>query len=200
MASKLAIEEGLGENFEGFEIVQLASLLHDIKDFKYSGSETAAGEAVVAFLDGEGYPKSKTEKIVYIIEHMSFSKELASKDSSASLADDAVLQKELDIVRDADRLDAIGAIGIARCFSFGGSRSRPLYDPNVPPKLNMTKEEYRKNNNGTCINHFYEKVRKKEGNFFFFLFFFFFFYIYINQKINYSNSSFRTDSFFLCAT
>lgn len=94
--------------------------------------------------------------MLYVIENISFRKEISQKAS----VDHPI---ELKIVQDADRLDAIGAVGIARCFSFGAARDRPMYDPNVLPKENMTKEEYDeqiKKNNSVTLNHFYEKLFK----------------------------------------
>mmetsp|Transcript_13143 Transcript_13143/g.34379 ORF Transcript_13143/g.34379 Transcript_13143/m.34379 type:complete len:219 (-) Transcript_13143:1650-2306(-) len=146
-ALHLAEKEGI----EDVETVELAALLHDIDDWKYSGSETAGIEKARAFLLSHGHDAAKTEKVCEIIEKVSFRKELAGSDS--------VVSPELAVVQDADRLDAIGAIGIARTFSYGGLKKRPFYDPANPPEKDLTKEKYM-NSNGATINHFYEKLLK----------------------------------------
>jgi uncharacterized protein len=88
--------------------------------------------------------------VVHIIKHISFK-------NSFDKASEKFTSIELKVVQDADRLDAIGAIGIARCFNYGGFKNRALYDPEIIPNLNMTKEEYKKSDAPT-INHFYEKL------------------------------------------
>jgi uncharacterized protein len=130
-------------------IVELSALLHDIADAKfYDGDETIGPETARAFLATKGVDESVIEHVVNIIRHMSFKN---------SLEGTAWSSPELLVLQDADRLDAIGAIGIARAFSYGGFKGRAFYDPEIPPNLNMTKEEYKKSAAPT-INHFYEKL------------------------------------------
>ncbi len=131
------------------EIVQLAALLHDIADSKFhDGDETIGPRIARRFLEEENVDSETIDHVVAIIENISFKGgNVARKFSSV----------ELDIVQDADRLDAIGAIGIARTFNYGGFKNRVLYNPEIAPNLSMTKEEY-KNNEAPTINHFYEKL------------------------------------------
>ncbi len=143
-ASKIAKEESADEF-----IVQEAALLHDIADSKFhDGDEDIGPNIAYDYLIGSGIDKTTTNKIISIIRHMSF-KNTFDKNSYNSL--------ELDIVRDADRLDAIGAIGIARTFNFGGHIGSEIYNPNIKVKLYKTKEEYKSSKEPT-INHFYEKL------------------------------------------
>ena len=130
-------------------IVQLGALLHDIADSKFhNGDETIGPKIAREFLRSLPVEASVIEHVVKIIENVSF-KGGNFQTTFSSL--------ELKVVQDADRLDAIGAIGIARTFNYGGFKNRAIYDPNIPPKLNMTKEEYKKSTAPT-INHFYEKL------------------------------------------
>ena len=130
-------------------VVQLAALLHDIADPKFhNGDETLALKISRDFLESRHAEENVIEKVLFIIQHISF------KNSNEAPEE---LPVELQIVQDADRLDAIGAIGIARTFNFGGYKNNPMYDPEIPPKLNMSKEAYKKSD-GTTINHFYEKL------------------------------------------
>jgi len=135
--------------------VQLGALLHDIADSKFhDGDETVGPKLARDFLESHNVDGLTIEHVVNIIRHISFKGGNFEREFQS---------KELAIVQDADRLDAIGAIGIARCFNYGGFKNRPLYDPNVPPVLNMSKEEYKKAA-GPTINHFYEKLlRLKEA-------------------------------------
>lgn len=130
-------------------VVELAALLHDIADSKFhNGDETVGPETAGNFLRSFQTDDSVISQVQNIITHISFKggNEISSFTSL-----------ELNVVQDADRLDAIGAIGIARAFSYGGHKGRKLYDPNIAPKLNKTKEEY-KNGTEPTINHFYEKL------------------------------------------
>lgn len=130
-------------------IIELASLLHDIADPKFhNGDETIASKIVNQFLTEQSLDPETIEKVIFIIENMSFKNR---NDAPKNLP------LELKIVQDADRLDAIGAIGIARTFNFGGYKNNLMYHPDIEPKLNQSKEEYKKSN-GTTINHFYEKL------------------------------------------
>lgn len=130
-------------------IIELAALLHDIADPKFhNGDETLASKIVRNFLTEQNLDPNNIEKVIFIIENMSFKNRNDAPEN---------LPLELKIVQDADRLDAIGAIGIARTFNFGGYKNNLMYHPDIKPKLNQTKEEYKKSN-GTTINHFYEKL------------------------------------------
>ena len=130
-------------------IIALAALLHDIADSKFhNGDETIGPVIATEFLTDQGVEIKKLKHIVNIIKNISF---------KGGNFKTTFHSNELSVVQDADRLDAIGAIGIARCFNYGGFKERKIYDPSVLPNLEMTKEEY-KNSNAPSINHFYEKL------------------------------------------
>lgn len=131
------------------EVVSLGALLHDIADSKFHGGDEEMGPNVArTFLKSQQVEKDVIEHVVKIIENISF---------KGGHDNQKFTSKELDIVQDADRLDAIGAIGIARAFNYGGFKNRTMYNPEIAPDLNMTKEEYKKSTAPT-INHFYEKL------------------------------------------
>ena len=131
------------------EIVKLAALLHDIADSKFhKGDEMIGPKTARIFLENEKVSSEICNHVVAIIENISYKGGHSEKKFKSI---------ELDIVQDADRLDAIGAIGIARAFNYGGYKNRQLFNPEIEPQLNMTKEQY-KNNNAPTINHFYEKL------------------------------------------
>lgn len=130
-------------------VVQLGALLHDIADSKFhDGDETVGPKTARIFLENQNVEESIIQHVINIIENISFKGGNFEKKFSS---------KELEIVQDADRLDAIGAIGIARCFNYGGFKNRALYNPEIQPNLNMSKEEY-KNSESPTLNHFYEKL------------------------------------------
>jgi uncharacterized protein len=130
-------------------IIELAALLHDISDHKYNGGNWQAGATVaIELMLDVGVSHEMAEKVAQVISQVSF--------KGAKVQDD-VESIEAKIVQDADRLDAIGAIGIARAFSYGGSKNRPLYHPEIEPTLHSSKEEYAKSVSHT-VNHFYEKL------------------------------------------
>jgi uncharacterized protein len=131
------------------EVVKLAALLHDIADSKFhNGDENIGPKTAQIFLKNENVDAETTNHIVKIIENISF------KGGNFERQFNSI---ELQIVQDADRLDAIGAIGIARTFNYGGFKNRQIYDPNIALNLKMSKEEYKKSTAPT-INHFYEKL------------------------------------------
>ncbi|REC49631.1 HD domain-containing protein [Chryseobacterium pennipullorum] len=131
------------------DVVELSALLHDIADPKFhNGDETIAPKISRAFLEKQNVPHETIDKVLFVIENISF-KNRGQLQEKPSI--------ELQIVQDADRIDAIGAIGIARTFNFGGFKNNLMYDPAMEPNLNMSKEEYKKSK-GTTINHFYEKL------------------------------------------
>ncbi len=130
-------------------VVQLGALLHDIADSKFhNGDETIGPKTARNFLESQNVSEDVIVEVINIVENISF---------KGGNFENKFTSKELDIVQDADRLDAIGAIGIARTFNYGGFKNRQLYNPEVLPNLKMTKEEY-KNSNAPTINHFYEKL------------------------------------------
>jgi len=144
MAAKIAKEEKAN-----MFVVQLASLLHDIADWKFHGGDILIGPKIASqFLNEKLVDQKIIDQVFIIIENISF-KGARTKEKELSL--------EGQIVQDADRLDAIGAIGIARTFAYGGFTKQELYNPEMSPTLHKTFEEY-KNSKTTTINHFYEKL------------------------------------------
>lgn len=144
IAKKIAEKEG-----GNLVVIELSALLHDIADPKFhDGDETLAIKISKEFLEKEQVSTEVIEQVLFIIKNISFK-------NREELPE--ILPLELQIVQDADRIDAIGAIGIARTFNFGGFKNNLMYHPEIQPNLNQTKEEYKKSN-GTTINHFYEKL------------------------------------------
>ncbi len=137
------------ENGADLFVVQLAALLHDIADWKFNdGDEKAGGRGAREWLKKKKVDERTIDEVCYIIDNSPF-KGAGTKDNLSTL--------EGRIVQDADRLDALGAIGIARTFAYGGSKSRQIYDPNEKPKYNKDFEAYKKSK-PTTINHFHEKL------------------------------------------
>ena len=144
LSKKIAEKEG-----GNLEVIELSALLHDIADPKFhNGDETLALKISQDFLEEIQVDAELIEQVLFVIKNISF-KNRAEAPENPPL--------ELQIVQDADRLDAIGAIGIARTFNFGGFKNNLMYHPEIKPNLGMNKEEYKKSN-GTTINHFYEKL------------------------------------------
>ena len=136
------------ENVDLF-VVELGALLHDIADAKFhDGDETIGPRKAREFLTSLGVEESTIVRVETIIKNISFKNIFDEQECRSS---------ELDVIQDADRLDAIGAIGIARTFNYGGHKGREIHNPDITPNMMMTKEEYGKNN-GPTINHFYEKL------------------------------------------
>jgi len=130
-------------------VVKLAALLHDIADSKFhDGDETVGPKIARTFLESEYISEEIIAHVINIIENISFKGGNFGQQFNS---------KELQIVQDADRLDAIGAIGIARTFNYGGFKNRAIYNPTIAPNLTMSKEEYKKSDAPT-LNHFYEKL------------------------------------------
>lgn len=130
-------------------VVSLGALLHDVADSKFhDGDETIGPKTARIFLESQSVSEEIVAHVLQIIENISFKGGNFQKEFTS---------KELEIVQDADRLDAIGAIGIARAFNYGGFKNRALYNPSILPQLSMTKEQYKKSESPT-LNHFYEKL------------------------------------------
>ena len=131
-------------------VVKLGALLHDIADSKFhNGDDTIGPKKAREFLFKQNVDSKIIEHVVAIIKNISFSSNIEKPNAFNSL--------ELQVVQDADRLDALGAIGIARTFNYGGFKNRAIYNPDIKPNLNLTKAEY-KASTAPTINHFYEKL------------------------------------------
>jgi uncharacterized protein len=136
------------ENVDEF-VVELGALLHDIADSKFhNGDETIGPKVAREFLENQLVDDSIIIHIENIISNISF---------KGGNFEQKFSSRELEVIQDADRLDAIGAVGIARTFNYGGFKNRPLYNPEILPNLNQSKEAY-KNSEAPTINHFYEKL------------------------------------------
>ncbi len=130
-------------------IVELGALLHDIADSKFhNGDEEVGPRKARKFLNSLGVEQDVVTHVENIIANISF---------KGGKHEQAFTSSELNVVQDADRLDAMGAIGIARTFNYGGHKGREIYNPEIKPNLEMTKEEY-KNSTAPTLNHFYEKL------------------------------------------
>ena len=130
-------------------VVQLAALLHDIADFKFHAGDSSVGATVAKdYLASIGVNEGIASHVAGIVETVSF---------KGAGAEKSMRTLEGKVVRDADRLDAIGAIGIARCFAYGEHKGTPIYIPDVKPKLHQTADEYI-TRQSSQINHFYEKL------------------------------------------
>ena len=129
-------------------VIELAALLHDIADWKVRNANKSEDKVLEEVTQRLKFPNEVKEKILEIVPNMSYSKNLDGRKK---------LSREGEIVQDADRLDALGAIGIARAFAYGGKKNREIYNPLVTPKNFKSTNSYRIAN-GTTINHFYEKL------------------------------------------
>jgi uncharacterized protein len=130
-------------------VVELAALLHDIADWKFNdGDETIGGKVSREWLEFLKLEKETIDHVCEIIDTSSF---------KGAGVENKIKTLEGKILQDADRLDAIGAIGIARAFAYGGSKNKEMYNPDVKPEFHTTSEQY-KNNKSSTINHFYEKL------------------------------------------
>lgn len=153
LALSLAAEEGLSAP-DRLLTVELAALLHDVGDYKYTKNNVEDMSVVEMFLQEVGLDEGQKDEIVAIIKGIGFKNEVSNK----SIVEPTL---EFAIVQDADRLDAIGAIGIARCFTYGGSKNSALHDPRILPRVSLSKEKYMsKEEKQTSINHFHEKLFK----------------------------------------
>ncbi|KAL6549915.1 hypothetical protein OROMI_020403 [Orobanche minor] len=145
-------EESLHTSAHSMLIVELAALLHDIGDYKYM-RDPSEGKIVENFLVKQGVDENIRARVLSIIKGIGFKEEVGGLAGGTHYP-------EFGVVQDADRLDAIGAIGIARCFTFGGSRNHVLHDPNIKPRPDLSKEIYLNKDEQTTINHFHEKLLK----------------------------------------
>lgn len=150
MATRIANEE------KSDKLITLAAAyLHDVADDKLVDDPAKLELEISNFLKSIGLNEKQVEEILFITHNLSFSKTLSDNPPKLTLAG--------KIVQDADRLDAIGALGITRAVYYGGVYEEVIYDPDIKPRENMTKNEYRNLDNETIINHFYEKLLKLAG-------------------------------------
>lgn len=144
LAKHISMKEG-ADTFK----VELGALLHDIADWKFNeGDEKAGGREAKKWLQSIGVTETICDEVAFIVDNVSF---------KGAKVENTMKGLEGMIVQDADRLDAIGAIGIARTFAYGGFKQREMYNPDIKPEIHESFEAY-KNSNSNTINHFYEKL------------------------------------------
>lgn len=137
-------------------LVEMSALLHDVGDYKFfDGDEKKGREKIQNFLKTLNLSRTIVEKIIFICSNISYMKTL-SKNNNTDIKEKTI---EFMVVSDADKLDAMGAIGIARTFTYGGYYHRPIYDPDIPPNPDISQEEYIITQ-APSVNHFYEKLLK----------------------------------------
>ncbi len=141
MSKFIAKNENIMDTF----VLEISAITHDLIDHKFTNNQIDSEKIIIDFFKSLNIEENLIEQVIILINNVSFSKE------------SSFTSKELEILQDADRLDAIGAIGVARAFSYGGYKGREFYNPEIKPNLNMTKAEYKKSKS-TTINHFYEKL------------------------------------------
>lgn len=145
---KMAMHIGLREGANKY-VVQLAALLHDLADWKlWNGNEEKGLSEIKTWLIAQNTPEKTIKHVMLIISNISF---------KGANVPNRMRTIEGKVVQDADRLDAIGAIGVARAFAYGGNKGREMHNPDIQPVIHNTFDEY-KSSNGTTINHFYEKL------------------------------------------
>lgn len=161
MAKIISAQEGVIGR-KSIERIVLSCLTHDVGDHKYCENEKVGQQRVREFLTGQNY--EDVEQVMNILGKIGFSKELGSEEKGEGGEGGKELSIETQIVQDADRMDAIGAVGVARCFVYSGSKGRKIFDPRIPARESLTQEEYQSQKNSgvetTAINHFYEKLLK----------------------------------------
>lgn len=151
---RLAVRIGLAEGNVDMIIVRLGALLHDIADAKFNGGDEEEGPRKTRdWLQSQGADPGITRHVVNIVRHISY---------KSNIGGQKWMSPELAVVQDADRLDALGAIGIARTFNYGGHKGRALYDPAIPPNPDMNEAEY-KSATPPTLNHFVDKLFKLKG-------------------------------------
>lgn len=132
-------------------LTEMAALLHDVADPKLNDTPEQGRRELTVFLDGCALPAAQRARLEDALERVSFGRGLDG--------DAAPKSPELQAVQDADRLDALGALGIARTFAYGGSRGQAMHDPDLPPRVNLDQAAYR-GGRSTSVNHFHEKLFK----------------------------------------
>ena len=144
MAQNIQVTEG-----GNADLIDLIALLHDISDYKFNGGDAyKGGEISYQIVIENGGSQNLAEQVKYSVNNISY------KGANVEIA---VIDLETQIVQDADRIDAVGAIGVGRTFAYGGAKGSEMYNPNIPPVLHDSFEAY-KSTKGTTVNHFYEKL------------------------------------------
>lgn len=150
---QIGLDIGIDEGADLF-IVEASALLHDVADYKfYEGDEELGSKIIKTWLVHLGVSHKQINQILNIVTNISYMKSIKNKITSMTHN----LTIEAKVLNDSDRLDAMGAIGIARTFAFGGCFKREIHNPTIPPKVDITYEEY-KMKHSTSVNHFYEKL------------------------------------------